>query len=151
MYAAGLRISAPKQFTQFAAIFRPALQNPRCSLALHHHLWSQALLFLPVKDYTDRRHPLDYKSFLTVVISAAHIFVTAQGTFLFCFLFPRLPFFYSRASLCLVTKPGIWVRQSLLCEASTDLEALTFTRWCPQWSVAQWCLSLLLKIVYKHS
>lgn len=73
MFTAGLSISDPKQFTLFAVIFKSALKNPKCTLALHHHLRCQAPLSLPETLLTKDLLPLEYKSFPTIAISAAHI------------------------------------------------------------------------------
>lgn len=53
MFTAGLRILAPKQFTVFAV--RPALKNPKCTLALHHHLRYLAHIPLLGRDSPDKR------------------------------------------------------------------------------------------------
>lgn len=104
MFTAGLSISAPKQFTLLAVIFRPALKDPKCTLVLHHHLKMSGSPVSPSRDSTDKRWT---STGVQILLNSCHFcctyFVTAQVEFLSCFSFLRLASLYSQVSPCLVT------------------------------------------------
>jgi len=133
MFTAGLSISVPKQFTLLAVIFRPALKNPKRTLALHHHLRRQTPLPLPARDSTDK---ISASTGVQILLDNCH-FCCRRGHSISCI---SLLFLISQAGLFLLSgltwlgnkALGAQVRQTVLCKSSADLEAPTPTRFLHQ-------------------
>lgn len=122
MFTAGLSISAPKQFTLFAVIFRPALKNLRV-LLLSITIFPSQRLYWQKTDICWSTNPSLQLPFLL------HKFCHSTRCISLLFLISQVGLFLLSGLTFLGNKDlGIQVRQAILPKSSADPEAVTHTR-----------------------